>query len=111
MPTLKFRRLRGDMIEVFKILNGYYDDCVVPHLLRNVDSRTRGNSLKLLHLRSRIDIKKFSFCNRVVGLWNSLLDSVVLSQSINDFKNNLDKLWIKEDIYYNWEANMPNMLA
>jgi hypothetical protein len=25
MPTLKYRRARGDMIEVFKILNGIYD--------------------------------------------------------------------------------------
>ena len=90
---------------------GYYDECVAPRLLRNVDSKTRGISLKLLRVRSRIDLKKFSFCNRVVGLWNSLPDSVVLSQSINAFKNNLDKLWIKEDIYYNWEANMSNMLA
>jgi len=25
MPTLKYRRLRGDMIETFKIVNGIYD--------------------------------------------------------------------------------------
>ena len=25
MPTLKYRRMRGDMIEVFKIINGIYD--------------------------------------------------------------------------------------
>jgi hypothetical protein len=25
MPTLKYRRLRGDMIETFKIINGIYD--------------------------------------------------------------------------------------
>ena len=25
MPTLKYRRLRGDMIEVYKIINGIYD--------------------------------------------------------------------------------------
>ena len=30
LPTLKYRRLRGDMIEVFKILNGYYDENTVP---------------------------------------------------------------------------------
>jgi hypothetical protein len=25
MPTLKYRRMRGDMIEVFKIINDIYD--------------------------------------------------------------------------------------
>jgi len=25
LPTLKYRRLRGDMIEVFKIIHNYYD--------------------------------------------------------------------------------------
>jgi hypothetical protein len=25
MPTLKYRRLRGDMIETFKKINGIYD--------------------------------------------------------------------------------------
>ena len=25
MPTLKYRRIRGDMIETFKIVNGIYD--------------------------------------------------------------------------------------
>ena len=55
LPTLKFRRLRGDMIEVFKILNGYYDENTIPNLPRNLDTRTRGNSLKLMHIRSRLD--------------------------------------------------------
>ena len=52
LPTLKFRRLRGDMIEIFKILNGYYDESAMPNLPRNFDTRTRGNSLKLMHFRS-----------------------------------------------------------
>ena len=29
MTTLRYRRLRGDMIEVFKIINGIYDHNVV----------------------------------------------------------------------------------
>src|SRR3989442_4362913 len=70
LPTLKFRRLRGDMIEAFKILNDYYDESAMPNLPRNLDTRTRGNSLKLMHVRSRIDQRKLSFCSRVVGYWN-----------------------------------------
>ena len=106
LPTLKFRRLRGDMIEIFKILNGYYDDSIVPVLHRNFNSRTRGNSLKLLHTRTKLDIRKYSFCSRVIGFWNSLPDNIVKASSINSFKNGLDKLWCREDMYYDWETNM-----
>src|SRR6266516_2966479 len=106
LPTLKFRRLRGDMIEVFKMLNGYYDESVMPNLPKNFDTRTRGNSLKLMHIRLRLDQRKFSFCSRVVGYWNSLPDYVVKASSINMFKNSLDKLWMNEEMYYDFEANM-----
>src|SRR3989441_11196475 len=61
LPTLKFRRLRGDMIEVFTILNGYCDESVMPNLHRNFDTRTRGHSLKLMHVRLRLDLRTFSF--------------------------------------------------
>jgi hypothetical protein len=106
LPTLKFRRLRGDMLEVYKILHGCYDENIVPSIPRNFESRTRGNSLKLLHVRTKLDLRKYSFCTRVVSFWNSLPDSVVMSSSLNSFKNSLDKLWSKEDMYYNWKANM-----
>jgi len=32
LPTLKYRRLRGDMIEVFKITHNIYDSEVSPNL-------------------------------------------------------------------------------
>jgi len=45
LPTLKYRLLRGDMIDVFKIL--HYDLDVAPKLVLYNTSFTRGNSLKL----------------------------------------------------------------
>ena len=50
------------------------------------------------------DARKFFFCNRVVEVLNTLPDRVVLSGSINIFKNNLDEYFIKESCYYNYEA-------
>ena len=55
------------MIEVFNILNGFYDASVVPTLLRNYDTRTRGNDLKLMHSRSRLDVKKVLFLDSRSG--------------------------------------------
>ena len=108
IPTLKYRRTRGDMIEVYKILNGYYDPSVVPTLMRNYETRTRGNDFKLIHNRARLDIRKYSFASRVVGLWNMLPNWVVLSESVNNFKNNLDKHWNSQDLYYDWKADIVN---
>jgi len=105
LPTLKYRRFRGDMIEVFKILNGFYDANVVPPIVRNYDSRSRGNSFKLKVERCKYDIRKFSFCNRVVNVWNALPDLVVSSSSLNIFKNSLDRHWKCELFYYDFEAS------
>ena len=34
LPTLEYRRLRGDMIEVYKIIHNRYDQLSVPNMLR-----------------------------------------------------------------------------
>jgi len=49
LPTLKYRRLRGDMIEVFKIMHNIYDPEVSPELRYYPKSNTRGNKHKLLN--------------------------------------------------------------
>ena len=64
------------------------------------------NSLKLLHVRSHYDLKKYSFCSRVVGLWNSLPDCVVSALSVNSFKNNLDRYWAEQEMYFNWKVDL-----
>jgi hypothetical protein len=110
LPTLKYRRARGDMIEVFKILHGLYDVNIVPVLRMNTYAATRGNSLKLSHIRSHYDIRKYSFCSRVVGLWNSLPDTVVSSLSVNSFKNSLDRFWMNEEMYFNWKVDLTGMI-
>jgi len=47
LPTLKYRRIRGDMIEVYKILTDKYDSKVNFCLGKQQDSITRDHSLKL----------------------------------------------------------------
>ena len=60
---------------------------------RNVMRSTRGNSLKLLKPRHRLNVRGNYFANRVVNLWNSLPDSVVAAPSVDSFKRRLDKHW------------------
>ena len=63
LPSLRYRRMRGDMIEVFKIISGIYDSRATSGLLELNTSTTRGNSKKLTKNRSRLDVRKFYFNN------------------------------------------------
>jgi len=49
LPTLKYRRISEDMIEVFKITHNIYDAEVSPNLIYYLKSNTRGNKYKLLN--------------------------------------------------------------
>ena len=106
LPTLAYRRLRGDMIETFKILNGYYDADVVPYLHPAVNNTTRGHNKKLYKLQSSKNIRKYTFSVRIVCVWNSLPFDVVNAPSINAFKNRFDKYFANQDILYDYKAEI-----
>ena len=104
LPCLAFRRLRGDMVETYKMLTGKYDEDVEKLVEKDNNARTRGHSKKLKGKRFKTDIMKFSFGNRIINIWNSLPETVISAPSLNSFKNRLDKLWIQKEMYYNYEA-------
>ena len=86
LPTLIFRRMRGDMIEVFKILTHRYDPAVADflplHKTVRPESTTRGNSLKLFK-RDAIHVPcENSFSHRVISMWNNLPEVVVSAQNL-----------------------------
>src|SRR6267154_355803 len=98
LSTLEARRNRGDLIEVFKLLKGF-SKVDYKHFFQLVDnSKTRGNKYKLVKSRSRLDIRKHFFSQRVVNEWNKLPNSVVEAESVNSFKN-------KYDIYVSLQRN------
>jgi len=48
-----------------------------------------------------INLRKFNFTNRVIiPIWNSLSNHVVSADTINTFKNRLDKFWSNQDVLY-----------
>ena len=107
MPTLVYRRLRGDMIEVFKILSdkcGYDSEVTEGFLKLSNNTTTRGHSLKLDHRRARLDIRKNCFSYRVVKMWNSLPEDVVCSPNIDTFKRRLDRHWRSQPIKFDHTA-------
>ena len=86
LQSLYARRLCGDLIETYKILNGFSDIPINNFVTLTTDSRTRGHSMKLYKERSRLNICKYFFSNCVVSCWNSLPNFVISVESINSFK-------------------------
>ena len=93
--TLETRRLRGDQIEVFKIVNGYEDvDRNVFFKLKE-GSRTRGHKAALVKEQCRLDMRKYSFSQMVIKERNKLPNDCVNASSVNMFKNIIERYLIR----------------
>ena len=95
LTTLETRRLRGDQIEVFKIVNGYEDVDRNMFFKLKEGSRTRGHKAALVKEQCRLDMRKYSFSQRVINEWNKLPNKCVNASSVNMFKNRIDRYLIR----------------
>ena len=100
--SLKYRRLRGDLIEVFKFVNGQTTGYLKDMFDFNLEGRNRGHQYKLVIKRSRTKLRQSFFSRRVVGHWNSLPNRVISAASIQAFKHNLDKHFTELGIVYRY---------
>jgi hypothetical protein len=100
LPTIKYRRIRGDMIETYKIINEKYDpeasNFIKPRDEHIEREASRGNPKKILVQRPKLNIRRFSFSIRVTHLWN------------NSFKNRLDKCWQHQDVVYDYTSDIES---
>ena len=103
---MHYRRIRGDMIEVYKILTGKYDVVAVPDLQRGTLFTTRGNNLRLVKSYAKYDLRKYYFTNRIANIWNSLPNYVVLADSTAAFETRLDRFWVNQDVVYDYRAEI-----
>ena len=86
---LETRRLRGDQIGVFIILNGYENiDRNVLFLVKE-RIRTRGHGVTLAKKQCRLDIRKFSFPQSTINEWNRLSGDCIGARSVNMFENRI----------------------
>lgn len=93
LPSMHYRRLRGDMIEVWKYLHNKYKVDYSSLFKLDEDSKVRGHSLKLKKPSAQKCVRVNFFSVRVVNNWNSLPEHVVTATNINSFKNKLDEFW------------------
>ena len=88
IPTLKYRRIGGDLKYlngIFEIITNKDNDGNCTFVLHK-DLVTRGNRYKLYQKHVNYDFYYF-FANRIITIWNSLPDNAASSTSINMFKN------------------------
>ena len=91
LPSLKYRRYRGDLIQTFKILNKVDDLRVEDFFTLNNNTITRDSDIKLGIKYCSTNTKKFCFSNRCAKYWNSLSPLTRRAENLNQFKNLLDK--------------------
>ena len=98
LPSLKYRRLRGDMILVYRLLKNDVDIDFNDFFTTPTLTSTRGHLYKLykpnVTSRSRSDF----FSIRAINHWNKLPDYVVTAQTLNGFKNELDNFLFEQMI-------------
>ena len=56
---------------------------------------TRGHNFTLVNKQSRLYVRKFSFSQRTINVWNKLSAECVHASSVNMFKNRIDKYLVK----------------
>jgi len=90
MFSLRYRRLRGDLIEVFKFVNGLERGYLGEMFEFNRNDAIRGHKFKIKVNHSRTRLRQTFFTNRVVEHWNQLPENIVSSSTLNIFKNSID---------------------
>ena len=92
--SLSKRRLRGDLIETFKMFNGYTNINSEKLFTRVRSNSTRNHGFKIIGKRFSTTEAKYFFTNRIVNIWNSLPHNVVNAKTIETFKTRLDNYFI-----------------
>lgn len=89
IQSLKTRRIRSDLILVFKMFHDLIDLDIGKFFVRGY-SLTRGHNFKIETTDiPRLELRRNFFTHRVVRLWNSLPGDVVNATSLSSFKQRL----------------------
>ena len=93
LPSLQYRRVRGDRIELFKHITGIYR--VDAEYIKLDNNITRGHDKRLKKQRASKIVRQNFFTLRATNTWKSLPQEVVAAPTLNAFKARLDKHWTK----------------
>ena len=91
--TLEERGTGADLIEVwYQIIRGISSVSLDTFFEFHQYGQTRGHSFKLMKKRASTELRHHFFSERVINTWNSLDDRTAISESLNIFKRNLERV-------------------
>ena len=93
LTTLETRRVRGDLIELFKIVRGEDDISWHNELMWSQPRESKRCKLRREIVSSCLQRHNF-FSNRISNAWNALPNGIVESESVNVFKSKIDKVYV-----------------
>jgi hypothetical protein len=103
LHSLKGRRIRGDLIQMFKIINKIEETNMLNYFSFDQTERIRNSEGKILIQYCKSNQRKYSFSHRVATNWNLLPSNVKFASSVNGFKNLLDSLPIFKNKFYEYD--------
>ena len=106
LQTLAYRRLRGDIIEIYKHFNRY-DREILPHSINPRARPSRQHKFQLHEVNpadGERGVQSNFLYQRISRTWNELPSSVVEADNIDTFKNRLDKHLEEHPIKFNHRA-------
>ena len=112
LTSLEIRRIRGDLIQMFKYVKGFdkINFVTPPEFLKTI---TRGHMFKYhgddLNRKSHKSRSTY-FLNRVKPYWNKLPAEALEATSINGFKNVIDKLKLFQPGYNKYSKDVVSLL-
>ena len=113
LPTLAYRRLRGDLIEIYKHFH-HYDIETISTTFQPRERVTRKHAFQLLERNAKDGsrgIQSNSFYYRPTRAWNNQPKTVVDTKSINSFKNRVDKHMSKDRVMFDHTINIERIEA
>ena len=90
LPSLQYRRMRGDMILVYQLFHDLINIPVSLFFTPAPTGITRGHNFKIFKPHAGHLIRSDLFSNHIIDNWNSLPSQIVNASSANNFKELLD---------------------
>jgi len=90
--SLEERRNTADLIEVLKMVKGLFGIPMESMFELSTTKHLTGHELKLTKQRSKLEVRRHFFTERLVNRWNSLDHLTVNASTVNTFKNGLQRL-------------------
>ena len=94
LETLENRRIKLDLVLVYKIVNGliFVNQTEIFQVI-NTSYNLRRHKLSLRNpFRITSDIGKYFFTNRIIKVWNDLPETLVNSETLATFKSGLNSV-------------------